>query len=46
MIAHRLSSLVNCDKVILLEKGHIKDIDKLEVLMKKFPEYRNSKLKY
>lgn len=41
MIAHRLSSLKNCDRVILVENGRIKDFDKLENIIKKYPEYEN-----
>jgi ABC-type multidrug transport system fused ATPase/permease subunit len=41
MIAHRLSSLINCDRVILLEDGIIKDIDTLKNLVKKYPEYKS-----
>lgn len=41
MIAHRLTSLTNCDRVILLEDGAIKDIDKLVNLVKKYPEYKS-----
>ena len=44
MIAHRISSLLNCDRVILLEKGSIKDIDNLTNLIKKYPEYKNSNI--
>lgn len=41
MIAHRLASLTNCDRVILLEDGAIKDIDTLVNLVKKYPEYKS-----
>jgi ATP-binding cassette subfamily C protein len=41
MIAHRLASLINCDRVILLEDGTIKEIDTLLNLVKKYPEYKS-----
>jgi ATP-binding cassette subfamily C protein len=41
MIAHRLSSLKNCNRVILLDGGEIKAIDTLKNLLKKFPSYKN-----
>jgi ABC-type multidrug transport system fused ATPase/permease subunit len=41
MIAHRLASLTNCDRVILLEDGTIKDNDTLVNLVKKYPEYKS-----
>ena len=37
MIAHRLSTLENCDKVYLIEKGELIDYGKLDYLIKKYP---------
>ena len=40
MIAHRLSTLENCDKVYLIENGRIVDNGKLNELVKKHPKLR------
>ena len=40
MIAHRLSTLENCDKVYLIENGKIVDNGKLNELVKRHPNLR------
>ena len=37
IVAHRLSTLEHCDRVILLENGEIKDQGKLDFLISKYP---------
>ena len=37
IVAHRLTTLRHCDRVIYLEEGYIKDQGKLEYLLQKFP---------
>ena len=39
-IAHRLSTLVNCDKVIYLKNGEIIDIGTFEELSEKHPDFK------
>ena len=39
-IAHRLSTLVNCDKVIYLKNGEIVDIGTFEELSEKHPDFK------
>ena len=41
IIAHRLSTLKNCDKVIYIENGQVKDQGKLDELLIKYPELEN-----
>ena len=41
IIAHRLSTLKNCDKVIYIENGQVKDQGKLDELLIKYPEIEN-----
>ena len=46
MIAHRLSTVINCDKIYLIENGEIKDSGKLNELLKRHPyldSYGNNK---
>lgn len=38
LVAHRLSTLKHCDRVIYLENGYIKDQGKLEFLLSKYPD--------
>ena len=41
IIAHRLNTLKICDNVFFLEKGVLKDKDKIDNLVKKYPELSN-----
>lgn len=41
MIAHRLSSIINSDKIFVLEKGHILDEGTHEELLKRSQRYRH-----
>lgn len=43
IIAHRISTLKNCDKVIYIENGEVKDQGKLDELLIKYPEIENKK---
>ena len=45
LIAHRLSTVKNCDKIFLLEKGELKDQGKFEELMQSNEDFRLSALK-
>lgn len=38
-ITHRISTVMNIDKIILIHEGHIKDIGTHEELVKRCPEY-------
>jgi len=39
-IAHRISTLVNCDKIIYLKDGNIVDIGTFEALSEKHPDFK------
>ena len=38
MVSHRINSLLNCDKVFYIQEGEIKDIGKIEDLVKRNQE--------
>jgi ATP-binding cassette, subfamily B, bacterial HlyB/CyaB len=40
MISHRLSSLVNCDQILMFERGRLRDSGLHGDLMKRSPDYR------
>jgi len=40
MIAHRLSTVKNCDNILLLEKGEVKDQGKFDKLIKISDQFR------
>ena len=40
MIAHRLSTVRNCDNILLLEKGEIKEQGTFEELIKNNAQFR------
>jgi ABC-type multidrug transport system fused ATPase/permease subunit len=42
MIAHRLSTVKNCDNIILLDKGEIKEQGTFEKLLKENNQFRAS----
>ena len=44
LIAHRLTSLRYCDRVIYLEEGKIKDEGKLDDLLIKYPDLEKAKI--
>ncbi len=46
IIAHRLSSVINADKIIVIEGGEIIDIGKHEELLKRCNVYKNLYLNY
>lgn len=41
MVSHRMNSLLNCDEVFYIQDGEIKDIGKIEELVKRNPELNN-----
>jgi subfamily B ATP-binding cassette protein HlyB/CyaB len=40
LVSHRLSSLVGCDQILVMDQGHIVDCGKHEVLVERCPIYR------
>ena len=44
LIAHRLSTVKNCDKIFLLDKGQLKAKGKFEELIQNFEEYKHTKI--
>jgi len=40
MIAHRLSSIINADKIVVLENGVIQDMGTHHELLERSPRYR------
>ena len=40
IVSHRLSSLTDCDQILVLEKGHLVDIGPHRVLLERCPLYR------
>ena len=41
IIAHRLTTVTNCDKVLLIENGQVKDKGTIEELTKRHPDLSN-----
>ena len=41
IVAHRLSTVVDCDKIFVIEDGQIKDVGTHEQLMKKSKIYKS-----
>lgn len=39
VIAHRLNSVMNCDKVVVLDEGEVSDIGTVDIIMKKSKEF-------
>lgn len=44
LIAHRLSTVKNCDTIFLLDKGQLKAKGKFEELIQNFEEYKHTKI--
>ena len=42
IVAHRLSTVQICNRVLLMENGKIKDVGDLNKLLKKYPEINSS----
>ena len=42
MIAHRLSTVKNCDNILLLEKGEVKEQGKFEKLIQINDQFRDT----
>ena len=44
LIAHRLSTVKNCDTIFLLDKGQLKAKGKFEEIIQNFEEYKHTKI--